>query len=428
MSRLGAWLAGIRPGSTLANVLTLMTGTTVAQALILAAAPILARLYTPAEFGVFALYTTIVGFMAIVVAGKYDLAILLPEDNEAAANLVGLCLLITAVIGCLTGLLLALGGPMLLSFFNVPMGFWIWLVPLAVVSNGIYATLTAWNNRQRRYRQIAVNRAVQSGLIVASQLTLSIRAGSDGLVIGSFVGYLLTALWWLISTWWHDAATLRRWSWAGLNRQARQHIGMPRYSIATDLLSYVIFQMPVFLLSRYFGAAAVGYYGLTQRVLGVPMVFISNSIGEVFRQQASQHYARTGQCTDMFRRTLKHLLWLSVVPSVVLLSWAPDLFSYAFGEPWREAGLYAQILLPMFFLKFITNPVSYIFMIAGRLRLDLLLHLAMLVILATALVVGMNVWHSAYATLGIFSVAYSFMYLAYLVLSHRFAQGQQPVN
>jgi len=37
------------------NVLTLMTGTTIAQAIPIAISPILTRIYTPEDFGVFAL-------------------------------------------------------------------------------------------------------------------------------------------------------------------------------------------------------------------------------------------------------------------------------------------------------------------------------------------------------------------------------------
>ena len=46
------------------NVLTLMTGTTIAQAIPIAISPILTRIYTPEDFGVFALYIAIVSFIA----------------------------------------------------------------------------------------------------------------------------------------------------------------------------------------------------------------------------------------------------------------------------------------------------------------------------------------------------------------------------
>ena len=70
------------------NVLTLMTGTTIAQAIPIAISPILTRIYTPEEFGVFALYLSIIMLFSSLVAGKYELSILIPKHDKNAKNLV----------------------------------------------------------------------------------------------------------------------------------------------------------------------------------------------------------------------------------------------------------------------------------------------------------------------------------------------------
>ena len=66
------------------NVLTLMTGTTIAQAIPIAISPILTRIYTPEDFGVFALYISISTIFAVIVTGRYELAIMLPKKNKDA--------------------------------------------------------------------------------------------------------------------------------------------------------------------------------------------------------------------------------------------------------------------------------------------------------------------------------------------------------
>ena len=70
------------PKSTYAkNVLTLMTGTGLAQAIPIAISPILTRIYTPEEFGVFALYMAIASILTVLVTGRYEMAILLPKKD-----------------------------------------------------------------------------------------------------------------------------------------------------------------------------------------------------------------------------------------------------------------------------------------------------------------------------------------------------------
>ena len=79
------------PQSTYArNVITLMTGTAFAQALPIAVSPILTRLYTPAEFGVFAMYMAIASILGVLVTGRYELAILIPKQDRDAIHIAAL--------------------------------------------------------------------------------------------------------------------------------------------------------------------------------------------------------------------------------------------------------------------------------------------------------------------------------------------------
>ncbi len=66
----------IKPKSEFSrNVLTLMTGTTIAQAIPIAISPILTRIYTPEDFGVFALlYEYQLPILAPVATGRYELS------------------------------------------------------------------------------------------------------------------------------------------------------------------------------------------------------------------------------------------------------------------------------------------------------------------------------------------------------------------
>lgn len=58
-------------GSFARNVITLMTGTTFAQILTIIVAPILTRLYGPEDYGVLALYTSILGIFTVIACWRY---------------------------------------------------------------------------------------------------------------------------------------------------------------------------------------------------------------------------------------------------------------------------------------------------------------------------------------------------------------------
>ena len=88
-------LIKLRPKSEFSrNVLTLMTGTTIAQAIPIAISPILTRIYTPEDFGVFALFIGVVGVISVIATLTYEQAIILPKYDKYAINIFMLSLIL----------------------------------------------------------------------------------------------------------------------------------------------------------------------------------------------------------------------------------------------------------------------------------------------------------------------------------------------
>jgi O-antigen/teichoic acid export membrane protein len=74
------------------NILTLSSGTAFAQVIPFLFYPIIARIFTPAEFGLLATLTALITIMAEFSSGKYELGILIAKTKQDAANLAGLAL------------------------------------------------------------------------------------------------------------------------------------------------------------------------------------------------------------------------------------------------------------------------------------------------------------------------------------------------
>ena len=84
------------------NVLTLMMGTTIAQAIPIAISPILTRIYSPKDFGLFALFMSITSFISVSATARYELAILLPKSEEEAINIVSLSMIFAILISLIS--------------------------------------------------------------------------------------------------------------------------------------------------------------------------------------------------------------------------------------------------------------------------------------------------------------------------------------
>lgn len=96
-----------------------------------------------------------------------------------------------------------------------------------------------------------------------------------------------------------------------------------------------------------------------------------------------------------------------------------DLFALAFGEQWRAAGTIALWLMPMFAMRFVASPLSYMMYVAHKQQVDLFWQIGLLAMTVTTL------WlpsHYAVALLS-YSAGYSAMYVVYLALTYRFSLG-----
>ena len=112
--------ASPRSSSFAADVLKLVTGTTLAQVVIILASPVITHLYSPEAFEILAIFTSITGILGVIACLRYEMAIMLPKTNEEAANLLDLCLLCVAVVSALTVPALYFGGDALLSLLRAP--------------------------------------------------------------------------------------------------------------------------------------------------------------------------------------------------------------------------------------------------------------------------------------------------------------------
>ncbi len=173
-----------------------MTGTTIAQAIPIAISPVLTRLFTPADYGVFALYGALVGFLSAAATGRYELAVMLPEHEEDADALVVMSALVAGAFALVLFLLVVVGRDWAADRLGHPeISPWLFLVPVSVFLVGCYNALNYWLNRNRDFRRMSANRMLQSGIGGGLQLSLgSFGVGAAGLIMGQFVAVGVTTL------------------------------------------------------------------------------------------------------------------------------------------------------------------------------------------------------------------------------------------
>ncbi|MFO7843100.1 MAG: oligosaccharide flippase family protein [Bacteroidales bacterium] len=149
-------LKKIRTSEFYKNVLTLVSGTAIAQAIPILISPILTRLYSPSDFGLIALYLAIVNIFVIVATGRYNLAIMLPEDEKEASDLKFLSIYINLFVSIiLLFVVLILNDPVTRILDNEDISVWLYFIPLSVFIRALFKIYEYYENRRKNYKSIS---------------------------------------------------------------------------------------------------------------------------------------------------------------------------------------------------------------------------------------------------------------------------------
>jgi len=343
------------------NVLTLMTGTTIAQAIPIAISPILTRVYTPEDFGLLALFVAITSIFGSIANGRYELAIMLPKKDEDAINIFALGFIIASVISLILLFLIIIFHNYFVELLNnKEIGLWLYFVPIAVFFTGIYNILNYFNNRKKYYKDIANATIIKSIITAIIQLSVGfLKGGASGLIGGQLVSQMFANMK-LFKNILKDKLLISKVSKIKIIALAKRYKDFPKFTLWAGLANTLSVQFTNILISSFFSVATLGFYSLVQRVLGIPASLIGNSIGQVFFQEASAEKQKTGTSINSFKSTLKKLILLSMIFFPILYFIVSDIFVIVFGENWILAGKYAQILTPLIAIQFVVSPMTAI--------------------------------------------------------------------
>ena len=414
------------------NVIILVFGTATAQAIPILYTHILTRIYSVGEYGTFGIILTILTLSVVFITAKLELAINIPYLDKHAKLIMLTALLITIFFSFVLLIIVYLN----LNRFNIYIGLeenskLTLFIPLAVCYMGVGQIMRYWLNRKKLFKDISRNNVLQSLISSNAQLLFGgLIKWSNGLVAGQLLGHLVSTIYLVrvvikresikigFKTLLIEFKTLLK-----IRYILRRYKRFPLFLLPAQLINNVVQFLPLILLNNSYSVVLVGYYLLTQRMFAIPILLVSTSIGDVFRQAASEQFVKNGNCESLFITVFKKLLFISALPFLILYFTAPWLFGFVFGAEWQKSGEIAQILAPMFFLQFVSSPLSYMFVIAEKQNLDLIWNIFFLLVVSAGFFLGER-FGDIDTTLFCVSVAYSLMYLSNLLMSYRFSKGK----
>jgi O-antigen/teichoic acid export membrane protein len=417
------------PQGRFARRLTILSGgTTLGQGLLILSSPLLTRLFEPEEFGVLAVFSAIAAILCQVTALRYEVALpVLRRDEDAAAMAMAGCLM-ALLWSCLFALLLVpLEAPLAAHLGIAGFGHVLWLMPPLLLSWGLSLVLAHWSIRRGSFKVNAAGNLALSASQAAGQLALgAIHATAMSLTFGYILGSLVRCAWLLKALPRADWGLFRRVSWTRMTALAREHWHYPVYSGSSALLQSSAQMLPAVFIAILFGPAAAGWFGLGQRVTGMPARMVGEAAGQAFLAEIA--HAQEPELHPLFKRTALRLLLLGLLGLGPLLLVGPPLFALIFGEPWRETGMIVQVLIPLHLARFVVTPLTQTLNVTGRQHLHLVASLLGALALLASFALSALLDLTLLATLLLYSLSSSAAFLFYLLCAWRAVQAAEAAS
>ena len=386
------------------NVLTLITGSALSQVIIYASILLLTRLFSTELFGIYMLFSSIILILKPISTLQYELAIILPRDNKDAINLFFFSIIFVLLFSALLLIIIFFFKDNLLSVFEISeLSDFIYLIPLSIFFFGSISVFDYWNNRTSMFKNISKGLITKSIAMSSTQIATGFGSFNYlGLIPGLIIGQLLQLLILIKLSVKSISNLMNEVSLKRMLHQAKKYKDIPLFNTLINVTNNLSNELPILLITTYFGIGNVGVYGLAVKFTRAPIGIIQQSVNQVFFNKASKVFNSDDSLNDLVIRTSKNLLFISflIFTPLIIISFYLD---YIFGDIWVDVGLYSRILVPWLFFAFISNPLTSLIVILNKQKTILIFDSITLVFRFLAMFIGYYFYNNIIISLLLFS-------------------------
>jgi len=403
------------------NVVIMASGTAAAQLISFVLTPVITRLYGPEAYGLMGVFMAIIQTIAPVAALTYPIAVVLPKRDEDAKGLMKLSWYISIGLAAAAGILLLLFNEPIAQIFQIgDVAPFLFLIPVVIIFSAFLQVTEQWLVRTKQFEIPAKASFLQSLLTQGSKAGIGLFFPAAAvLVVLTAAGNGVKALIMMLFTNSTRAKSPNTVQEKGksLRNLAKRYQDFPMFRAPQVLLNGMSQNIPVFVLSSFFGPAAAGFYSIGRTVLSLPIQLIGKSVGDVFYPRITEAGNNNENLTRLITKTTFALAAVGIIPFGTIVIAGPWLFSFVFGSDWVTAGEYARWMAVWVFTMFISLPSIKALPVLAAQAFHLKYTILMIIIRTGALLFGYYVFGNDVVAVVFFSISAAMLSLGLIVIT-----------
>jgi len=340
----------------------------IAQLIPVILSPILSRIYDEKAI---AEITGLMAFSSLLIVFstlKLENAIVVEKEDRKARQLVVLSAMVALFFTIFTMLLVLVLKPYIINSFEIQNV--VYYVPLYILFFALLNILNFWFVRIKKFKVKAYSKIIENVSYVGFAIALYYMVGNNeyGLAAGKIIGVGIALSILLIIS----KIKLKRYSWASHKKLLKDYREYPLHYAPSSFVNVIGLQILVIFIGTFFTKEELGYFGLANMVILLPIAFITQSVGSIFFQKTSEHINEGNgkQAKKVFYQTLGMLTIIAIPAFLFLYFGSTYLFPVIFGSNWVVTGIIAKLLAVVFLSQIIVGPISIVLISLGKIKLN----------------------------------------------------------
>lgn len=411
----------IKSSSFIKSFTVLATGSLFAQLISLLISPITTRIFTTEELGIFTYILTAVNLFAPAINLRYELMIVPEKKEDNVIHLIQLSTIVCFIFSLLVSL-----GYFFYFLFNKEFSEYIFSVIFIfflLLVNGLNNILISYNNRCKEYGIMTKVYVIKStfqniGLVISGFLSYKVFGMLLSQTVGMMFGFKKQS-----STLIKRKEDLKKVNIKKLLQLAKDYKHQPLYSAPSIFANSFSYSFINIAIQSVFGASVLGLYSISYRILGMPLNFVSTNISKIYFEKASTEYRDFNQFRTTTMKTFFLLLMISIPMVIALAFFSPFVFSIIFGPSWKLAGVYVQILAPMYGIRLIASALSIGLQIKHSQVFEMKIQFTQMFLSIIAFLFTIYFDLTIYVYLMIISILFSVVYIYNIIVVFKISKG-----
>ncbi|OAF10686.1 translocase [Bradyrhizobium centrolobii] len=360
------------------------------QLTLVATIPVLTRLYSPEDFGIFTIYLSIVNILGSIAGLRFGTSLYVVEDKARA--LVALKLTLLAV--CATASLVLGAGYLLSEATPAQLRHLAYLVPVGMAAVGLADAMNCWCLRFNHIRDFGMGRLILPASMAVLQVSFGLaHLGGDAMirahilsqvVLIAFLGTRLLK--------WEDICAITQAPWRAVVATARREYKFPLFELPSALAGFAIINLPAIFIGSLFGTAFAGHFGVAARLVTGPVTLIALPLSNVFVAEASKGFDHR-HLLGTAHGLLLVAAGLISMPVLVLGFVSPHLVVPLLGPSWMPTGQIMTALAFMCAAQALSTPIQEVPTLFRRQELRLLVDISRALLVFGPLLIGAHLGH-----------------------------------